>query len=68
MVAVKAGGGRSVAAIQLLTWGKFSFSFISYHCHFLASAQVLCLGPGLGAEVAMTDLFFYQVFHTVMHL
>lgn len=31
-------------------------------------AQVLGLGPVLGAEVAMTDLFFYQVFHPVMHL
>lgn len=31
-------------------------------------AQVLGLGPVLGAEVAMTDLFFYQVFHPVVHL
>lgn len=32
------------------------------------AAQVLGLGPVLGAEVAMTDLFFYQVFHPVVHL
>lgn len=31
-------------------------------------ARVLGLGPVLGAEVAMTDLFFYQVFHPVVHL
>lgn len=31
------GGEGAWPAIQLLTWGKFSFSFISYHCHFLAS-------------------------------
>lgn len=32
------------------------------------TARVVCLGPGLGAEVAMTDLLFYQVFHPVVHL
>lgn len=38
------------------------------HPHACSPAQVLGLGPGLGAKVAMTDLLFYQVFHPVMHL
>lgn len=31
-------------------------------------AHIVCLGPGLGAEVGVTDLFLYQVFHPVVHL
>ena len=31
-------------------------------------AQVLGLGPGLGAKVRVTDLLLYQVFQPVMHL
>lgn len=30
-------------------------------------AQVLCLGAGLRAEVPVTDLLLYEMFHAVVH-
>lgn len=40
----------------------------AHPAHTHSPAQVLCRGPGLGAEVAVTDLLLDQVFHPVVHL